>query len=114
MFCGTCPLSDFPLEVSRGKKSFFSHIFLKRRPWANDCGNNPDLRIFSRAFAMTRPLKSTIMKTTRRSALKTASLLAAGAALGSRLQAADAQMKGRVNHSVCKWCYPKNSIEELC
>jgi hydroxypyruvate isomerase len=54
------------------------------------------------------------MKTTRRSALKTASILAAGAALGSRLQAADAQLKGRVNHSVCKWCYPKQSIEELC
>jgi hydroxypyruvate isomerase len=54
------------------------------------------------------------MKTTRRSALKTASILAAGAALGTRLQAADAQAKGRVNHSVCKWCYPKNSIEELC
>jgi hydroxypyruvate isomerase len=54
------------------------------------------------------------MKTTRRSALKTASILAAGAALGGRLQAADAATKGRVNHSVCKWCYPKNSIEELC
>ena len=54
------------------------------------------------------------MNTTRRSALKTASILAAGAALGSRLQAADAHTKGRVNHSVCKWCYPKNSIEELC
>src|SRR5688572_28668493 len=54
------------------------------------------------------------MTTTRRSALKTASILAAGAALGQRLQAADAQTKGRVNHSVCKWCYPKNSIEELC
>ena len=54
------------------------------------------------------------MKTTRRSALKTASILAAGAALSSRLAAADAATKGRVNHSVCKWCYPKNSIEELC
>ncbi|HKQ40249.1 MAG TPA: TIM barrel protein [Verrucomicrobiae bacterium] len=54
------------------------------------------------------------MKTTRRSAFKTASILVAGAALGSRLQAADAVTKGRVNHSVCKWCYPKNSIEELC
>src|SRR4026209_1238534 len=54
------------------------------------------------------------MNTSRRSALKTASILAAGAALGSRLQAADAQTKGRVNHSVCKWCYPKQSIEELC
>lgn len=54
------------------------------------------------------------MKTTRRSALKTASLVAAGAALGQRLQAAGAHTKGRVNHSVCKWCYPKQSIEELC
>src|SRR4051812_8754796 len=55
-----------------------------------------------------------VMKTTRRSALKTASLFAASAALGTRLQAADSQTKGRVNHSVCKWCYPKQSVEDLC
>ena len=54
------------------------------------------------------------MNTTRRSALKTASIFTVSAALGGRLSAADAQTKGRVNHSVCKWCYPKNSIEELC
>jgi len=54
------------------------------------------------------------MKTTRRSALKTVSILAASAALSRRLQAADAQTKGRVNHSVCKWCYPKQSVEDLC
>ena len=23
-------------------------------------------------------------------------------------------MKGRINHSVCKWCYPKSSLDELC
>ncbi len=23
-------------------------------------------------------------------------------------------MKGRVNHSVCKWCYPKISLDDLC
>jgi hydroxypyruvate isomerase len=23
-------------------------------------------------------------------------------------------MKGRINHSVCKWCYPKVSLEDLC
>lgn len=36
--------------------------------------------------------------------------------LGSRLTAADtaAGLNGRINHSVCKWCYPKLSVEELC
>jgi hydroxypyruvate isomerase len=60
---------------------------------------------------------------TRRSAL---GRLAGGAAtvalttasLGQRLHAADAAagsaVKGRINHSVCKWCYPKVSLEDLC
>ena len=44
---------------------------------------------------------------------------AAGVAesLCQRLVAAEAavgQIKGRINHSVCKWCYPKVSLEELC
>jgi len=34
--------------------------------------------------------------------------------LGQRLQAADTAMKGRVNHSVCKWCYAKVPLEDLC
>lgn len=55
----------------------------------------------------------------RRSALrKTAGATAlAAVALQSRLGAADAAlggMKGRVNHSVCKWCYPKISLDDLC
>ena len=45
-------------------------------------------------------------------------LLAASAALSlsSRLHAADTAtgMKGRVNHSVCKWCYAKVPLEDLC
>ena len=43
-------------------------------------------------------------------------LVAASAALslGHRLQAADTGMKGHVNHSVCKWCYAKVPLEDLC
>src|SRR3954467_5521544 len=64
------------------------------------------------------------MKTSisRRSALKTlggsaAAIAATAASLSTRLNAADAAagaVKGRVNHSVCKWCYPKVSLEDLC
>jgi hydroxypyruvate isomerase len=38
--------------------------------------------------------------------------------LSERLTAAEAaagsQLKGRINHSVCKWCYPKVNLEDLC
>src|ERR1041384_7716174 len=64
------------------------------------------------------------MKTriTRRSALSkmAGSAAVAGVAshLASRLSAAEdaagAKLKGRINHSVCKWCYPKVSLEDLC
>ena len=45
--------------------------------------------------------------------------VAAAAAMGSlatRLEAEEAAagMKGRVRHSVCKWCYPNVPLEELC
>jgi hydroxypyruvate isomerase len=45
--------------------------------------------------------------------------LAAGAAsLSQRLAAAETAagpaLKGRINHSVCKWCYPNISVEDLC
>jgi len=47
-----------------------------------------------------------------------ASIVAVTAAsLAQRLGAADAAVpavKGRVNHSVCKWCYPKISLDDLC
>jgi hydroxypyruvate isomerase len=64
------------------------------------------------------------MKTniTRRSALHkmagSAAALSAAASLSSRLTAADASagaaLKGRINHSVCKWCYDKVPLEDLC
>jgi hydroxypyruvate isomerase len=56
----------------------------------------------------------------RRSALKhlsaTAAVATAAASLHTRLDAADSAsgLKGRVHHSVCKWCYPKISLEDLC
>jgi hydroxypyruvate isomerase len=46
------------------------------------------------------------------------SVLAAAASLANRLGAAEnavgAKLKGRINHSVCKWCYPKVELEDLC
>lgn len=60
---------------------------------------------------------------TRRSALGrlaggAVTVAVTAASLGRRLHAADAAagaaMKGRINHSVCKWCYPKVSLEDLC
>lgn len=58
---------------------------------------------------------------TRRTALArltTASAVAAATSLSERLKAADeaagSAVKGRINHSVCKWCYPKVSLEDLC
>jgi hydroxypyruvate isomerase len=58
---------------------------------------------------------------TRRSALRT---LAGGAttvagivaSLGAQVSAAESnpKLKGRINHSVCKSCYPKASLDDLC
>ncbi|MBI1177407.1 TIM barrel protein [bacterium] len=56
----------------------------------------------------------------RRSALKTLAGTAAIAAiaedLNHRLAAEDhaAGGKGNINHSVCKWCYPDISLDDLC
>jgi hydroxypyruvate isomerase len=54
------------------------------------------------------------MKITRRSAMTTAASVAA-VSLSRRLGAAESAegLKGRIRHSVCKWCYPKVSVEEL-
>jgi hydroxypyruvate isomerase len=64
------------------------------------------------SMAMTTPM-------TRRSALSriaggTTFLSASIASLAERLAAAGVQLKGRVRHSVCKWCYPKVSLDDLC
>ena len=56
----------------------------------------------------------------RRTALRqtaaTAALFAFASSLHTRLSAAEAASgrSGRVHHSVCKWCYPKISLEDLC
>jgi hydroxypyruvate isomerase len=57
----------------------------------------------------------------RRSALSKitggAALACAAGSLKSRLAAAEAatpNLKGHINHSVCKWCYSKISVEDLC
>ena len=62
------------------------------------------------------------LKSSRRQSLKKiAGTLALGAlapGLHQRLHAAEAalpqDMKGRVNHSVCKWCYNDVPLEDLC
>ena len=58
------------------------------------------------------------MKMSRRSAIATATsavAATAAASLGQRLSAAEAAIgsKGRIHHSVCKWCYPKIELEAL-
>ncbi len=52
----------------------------------------------------------------RRTFLSTAAVAATAASLHQRLSAADAAggTKGHVHHSVCKWCYGKVPLEDLC
>ena len=58
----------------------------------------------------------------RRTALRKitggAAVLAAASDLSSRLTAADAaegsKLKGRIHHSVCKWCYNNIPLDEFC
>jgi hydroxypyruvate isomerase len=61
-------------------------------------------------FAMTSPIL-------RRSFLQKGALAALSvAALRQRLAAADTAsgLKGHIHHSVCKWCYPKVGLDDLC
>lgn len=61
-------------------------------------------------------------KTSRRSAIMkiagSAAVAAAGVSLTHRLEAAEASLegnlKGKVNHSVCRWCYSSIPLEDLC
>lgn len=57
----------------------------------------------------------------RRTALKMATATTAalvGNSLFGRIQAAEAilddSLKGKINHSVCRWCYNSMSLEDLC
>lgn len=65
--------------------------------------------------------KNTIKNTRRQSLKKIAGTMALGALVPSlhhRLYAAEhslpQELKGRINHSVCKWCYNDISLEDLC
>jgi hydroxypyruvate isomerase len=52
-----------------------------------------------------------------RTIAQTAAVSSVAASLHHRLSAADTAAgaaKGRINHSVCKWCYSKISLEDLC
>jgi len=52
----------------------------------------------------------------RRRLLQSSTLAAVAASMGQRLTAADAAtgLKGKINHSACKWCYPKVPFDDLC
>ncbi len=52
----------------------------------------------------------------RRSLLQSAVIAATAQSMATRLDAASqaAPMKGNIQHSVCKWCYPKITLEDLC
>ena len=52
----------------------------------------------------------------RRSFLATSAATLAAASISQRLSAADAVAgsKGNINHSACKWCYSKISLDDLC
>jgi hydroxypyruvate isomerase len=54
----------------------------------------------------------------RRSALRNVGAGVAAISIVQRLGAAEAaldtQLKGRINHSVCRWCYNKIPLEDLC
>src|SRR5688572_23628198 len=61
-------------------------------------------------------------KSSRRSAIKKLAATTATAIVGhsmlNRLSAAEnlmsAEVKGKVNHSVCRWCYNTIPLEDLC
>ena len=60
--------------------------------------------------------------TSRRNAMKkmasTAAVAITGAALAHRVDAAEQtlekELKGKINHSVCRWCYQSIELEDLC
>jgi len=55
------------------------------------------------------------MPKSRREVMAMSAAAAAAASLSARLDAADSgPLKGRVNHSVCRWCYNKTPMEDLC
>jgi hydroxypyruvate isomerase len=69
-----------------------------------------------------KQMKNEFEKTSRRSAMKkiagTTAAAVIGTSLTNRLSAAEntlgSDLKGKVNHSVCRWCYNSIPLEDLC
>ena len=65
-----------------------------------------------------RPGRGKISRMTRRKFIQSAALAAAASPLlpkTARAEAApSARLKGNINHSVCRWCYPKIKLDDLC
>src|SRR5436190_2370984 len=62
-------------------------------------------------------MKTLISRRSAVSRIAGSAVAVAAVSLSQRLMAAEAatpNTKGRVNHSVCKWCYPKVALEDLC
>jgi hydroxypyruvate isomerase len=97
---------------------------LRRRMLAvASCARRPEICIFFRAIRTSDGKKKRVkMKLSRRSAIQKLAGSAAAvtvASLAPRLTAAEEslatmKLKGRITHSVCKWCYPKIGLEDLC
>src|SRR5882757_477715 len=56
---------------------------------------------------------------TRRKFIKSAALATAAASpllpkLARAQDAASTKLKGNINHSVCRWCYSKIKLDDLC
>jgi len=71
-----------------------------------------NINLFRQTLIMSHPQSHF----SRRRALQTTAFAALAASLHHRLSAADAAsgLKGHINHSVCKWCYPKIALDDLC
>jgi hydroxypyruvate isomerase len=85
--------------------------------------DRPKTCIFCRAIRNSNGKKKRVKpQLSRRAAIQKLAGSAAAvtvASLAPRLAAAEEalaaiKLKGRVNHSVCKWCYPKIALEDLC
>jgi hydroxypyruvate isomerase len=67
-------------------------------------------------------MKNNNISSSRRGALKkiagTTAMALVGSSLSNRLSAAEAvldnNLKGKINHSVCRWCYNSIPLEDLC
>lgn len=107
----------FRRDRRTGDASVWEYITLGRNPNTAVEHTQQHETCFRLALAGKKTLhfRKISMKISRRSALTTAGSALAAASLLPRLEAADAasEMKGRIHHSVCKWCYPKVELEDL-